>query len=289
MRSLTVPANWPFRTASRHVASKPHLWHVQDMGSGPTLLLIHGAGGATHSFRHLIPVLTRTHRVIAIDLPGQGFTVLGAKSRCGLNPVADDIKALCSQENWQPSAAIGHSAGAAIALRLAEIMPLRAVIGINAALGKFDGIAGWFFPAMARILALTPMVAQVFSKYAGTPAQVHQLLTSTGSKIDAAGEAQYLHLLRMPSHVDATLAMMAQWNLDGLLGRLHLQSVPCLLITSSGDRAVPPSVSQKAAAMMPQAKLVDLPGHGHLVHEEAADTVAALIGSYLTGLDAATA
>lgn len=281
MRALKIPQDWPFRDASRHIACRPHLWHVQVMGQGPTLLLLHGAGGATHSFRHLIPLLTPHYRVIALDLPGQGFSVLGSKPRCGLDTMAEDIAALAVQEGWAPAAIIGHSAGGALALRLAEIMPLRAVIGINAALGKFDGMAGWLFPAMARLLAMTPLVAQVFSKMAGTPEQVRQLLASTGSKIDAAGEAQYLRLLRMPSHVSATLTMMAQWNLDGLLRRLDRQTVPILLITGANDRTVPPSVSQKAASVIPKASLVNCPGYGHLVHEEAAGEVAAHVLPFL--------
>ena len=283
-----IPGDWPYRAASRHIACKPHLWHVQDTGAGPTLLLLHGAGGATHSFRHLIPLLVTQYRVIAIDLPGQGFTVMGARQRCGLDAIAADIAALVAQEGWQPEAIIGHSAGAAIALRLAEIMPTKAVIGINAALGNFDGMAAWIFPAMARLLALTPLVAQVFSKFAGTPSQVHQLLTSTGSNIDPAGEAQYLRLLRMPSHVGATLSMMAQWNLDALLRRLDRLAGPCLLITASKDLAVPASVSQKAAAQMPNARWVDIPGYGHLVHEEAAAPTATLIRDFLTLCEKAT-
>ncbi|MBI1170390.1 alpha/beta fold hydrolase [bacterium] len=281
MRPPVIPANWPFRAASRHIACKPHLWHVQDLGSGPTLLLIHGAGGATHSFRHLIPLLQDRFRVIALDVPGQGFTVLGDRRRCGLDAMATDIAALCAQEGWRPCAVIGHSAGAAIALRLAEIMPLRAVVGINAALGSFDGLSGWIFPVLARLLALTPMVGALFSRMIGTPAQVHRLLTSTGSRIEPAGEAQYLQLVRMPSHVDATLAMMAQWNLDGLLQRLDRQGLPCLLITASRDHAVPPSVSERVAARMPQARVVDLAGFGHLVHEEAAAQTADLIRPFL--------
>ena len=250
---------------------------------GPTLLLLHGAGGATHSFRHLIPLLAAHYHVIALDLPGQGFTALGARHRCGLDQMAEDIARLATQQGWQPAAIIGHSAGAALALRLAEHLPATtAVVGINAALGKFDGVAGWLFPAMARLLAMTPLVAHLFSKVAGTPAQVRQLLQSTGSRIDAAGEAQYLHLLRMPSHVGATLAMMAQWNLDGLLSRLDDLKRPCLLITASNDRAVPPAVSQKAAARLLHARWVDLPGFGHLLHEEAADQTASLICAYLT-------
>ena len=285
MRAPVIPANWPFRAASQHIRHAPHIWHVQIMGadinSGPTLLLLHGAGGASHSFRHLIPLLENDFHLIALDLPGQGFTTLGARSRCGLDSMAEDIAALSATQGWAPAAIIGHSAGAAIALRLAEIVPPKAVIGINAALGGFEGVAGWLFPVMARLLARLPMVPELFSKFAGTPSQVHQLLLSTGSKIDALGEAQYLHLLRQPSHVAATLAMMAQWNLDGLLQRLPKFDLPCLLITADADRAVPAKVSQRAAALMPNARWSDLSGFGHLVHEEAAAEVARLIHDFL--------
>ncbi len=252
------------------------------MGSGPLLLLVHGAGGATHSFRHLIPLLCTQYRVIALDLPGQGFTRLGGgQQRCGLDAMTQDLAALVAQQGWQPFAVIGHSAGAAIALRLAEKMPIGAVIGINAALGGFEGVAGWLFPVMAKLLARMPLVPHLFSKLAGTPRQVHQLLASTGSQIGPAGEAQYLHLMRQPSHVAGTLAMMAQWNLEGLIRRLPQQAMPCLLITASGDTTVPPVVSDRAAARMPQAKWVDLPRFGHLVHEEAPDLVAGLIQAFL--------
>ena len=285
MRALTIPANWPLRNASRHIASRPHLWHVQDLGAGPVLLLLHGAGGATHSFRNLIPLLAQTHRVIAIDLPGQGFTVPGSRLRCGLEAMAHDVRSLCIQENWHPTALIGHSAGAALSLRVAQIMPVSSVIGINAALSNFDGVAGWVFPIMAKVLAMTPLVATVFSKYARTPGQVRQLIAATGSRIDHEGEAQYLHLLRMSSHVDATLSMMAQWNPGAFMDSLPTQTTPCLLITAAGDRAVPSTVSKKAATAMPQARWVELPLYGHLVHEEAADKVAALILGFLNSLE----
>jgi magnesium chelatase accessory protein len=253
------------------------------------LLLIHGAGGATHSFRHLIPLLAAQYRVIALDLPGQGFTRLGARHRCGLDAMAEDIATLATQQNWPPATIIGHSAGAAIGLALAERIPTTAVIGINAALGGFDGVAGWLFPALARALSVIPFVPHMFSKLAGTPRQVHQLLASTGSQIDAEGEAQYLHLLQNPDHVAATLAMMAQWNLDGLLRRLPRQTAPCLLITAAADRAVPPEVSQGAAARRPNTQWINLPSGGHLVQEEAAQQVAAPILAFLASLNSTRA
>lgn len=280
MKPPQLPQHWPYRHHSRFIASKPHLWHVQDIGTGPILLLIHGAGGATHSFRHLIPLLPN-HRLIAIDVAGQGFTTLGAKNRCGLDAVAQDIAALIRQEHWHPLSIIGHSAGVAIALRLAELIPIKSIIGINAALGEFEGVQGWLFPVMAKLLALTPFVPQLFSRIAGTRDQTRRFLTSTGSRIEPEGEAQYQLLLQKPGHVEATLAMMSQWSLTGLMARLPQQKTPCLLITGSEDRAVPARISRDAATQMPHGQWIDLPGYGHLVHEEAAEQVAPLILQFL--------
>ena len=81
MRWPEDAADWPHSDRSRIVDCAPHRWHVQEMGAGELILLLHGAGGATHSFRDLAPRLARSHRVVAIDLPGQGFTRAGGRDR----------------------------------------------------------------------------------------------------------------------------------------------------------------------------------------------------------------
>ncbi|EEW26228.1 alpha/beta fold hydrolase BchO [Rhodobacter ferrooxidans] len=278
-----IPADWPHRDASRFVVCKPHLWHVQEMGTGPLLLLIHGAGGSTHSWRQLMPLLAQHFRVVAMDLPGQGYSRSGARSRLGLDGMSTDLLHLCAHEGWQPDAIIGHSAGAAIALRLTELLPHkpRAVIGINAALSNFDGVAGWLFPLLARALTLAPFVPQIFARISGTPAKVNSLLAYTGSPLDTEGKALYQRLVSNPGHVDATLAMMSQWKLDGLLARLPAMTIPLLLIAADQDGAVPCATSRNWAARMPNAEYVEIPGHGHLVHEEVPKAVAGLILSFL--------
>ncbi len=278
-----MPPDWPNRSAMRQIAARPHRWCVMETGSGPTLLLLHGAGGASHSWRALVPLLAPHYRLIAPDLPGQGFTRAGSRQRLGLDHMAEDIAHLCATEDWQPQGIIGHSAGAAIALRLTEILPAppRAVVGINAALGAFEGVAGVMFPLMAKILALNPLIPRLVARLWGNRAKVERLLASTGSPLDAEGTAQYLLLVRDPDHVAGTLAMMAQWRLDGLLARLPGLATPTLLLTGSKDRAVPPRVSRAAAERMPAARHAELPGPGHLMHEEDAGRTAALILPFL--------
>lgn len=273
---------WPHAEHSRFVRAVPHRWHVQEMGQGPHLLLLHGAGGTTHSWRDLMPILARTHRVVAIDLPGQGFTRLGTKARSGLNPMAEDIARLCAQEGWQPRALIGHSAGAAVALRLADRLsgPPDAVIGINAALEPFDGAARWLFPMMAKMLALNPLTAPVLAATMTGPG-VDNLLRGTGSDIDPAGRALYRAAIGDRRHVDGTLTMMAQWRPEDLMAHLPRIGLPVLLIAGDRDRAVSPDIATRAAALLPQGTALQLEGLGHLAHEEAPDMVAAHILRFL--------
>lgn len=278
MRWPPDPQVWPLAQYSRQLLVRPHRWHLQELGQGPCCLLIHGAGGGCQSFRDLAPALAPTHHVVMMDLPGQGFTQMGAQRRCGLDHMARDLLTLIRQEGWAPTRVIGHSAGAALALRLWELglRPAKGLVGINAALGEFRGVAGWLFPLLARALAVTPLSAGVFASTA-TRSTVRRLITGTGSALPPAGLELYYKLATDRTHVDATLSMMAQWDLSGLLSRLETITAPIHLIVGENDSAVPPQVSVDAAARLPNARLTRLEGLGHLAHEEDADQVATAI------------
>ena len=58
----TDGADWPNREASRFVEAAGLRWHVQVMGAGPVLLLLHGTGASTHSWRDVMPKLAAIHR-----------------------------------------------------------------------------------------------------------------------------------------------------------------------------------------------------------------------------------
>lgn len=278
---------WPLHATSRRVALRPHIWHLQELGSGPPVLMLHGAGGSTHSYRDLIPLLATHHRVIAIDLPGQGFTRMGTKLRCGLRPMAEDIAALMASERITPDAIIGHSAGGALALRVAQVlnaqgMPPPKVIGLNAALAPFDGLAGWLFPVLAKALVLNPLVPRLFALSSGNPARVRQLIEGTGSRLSDEGLACYTRLIADRGHVDATLRMMAGWDLAPLLADLPKITAPVTLIAAEKDKAVPPATSVRAADRLPNARVIHVAGLGHLAHEEDPTRIAAVLHDVLT-------
>lgn len=273
--------SWPNAQSSRRIRHRPHDWHVQDTGDGPDMLLLHGAGASTHSWRALLPVLAQTHRVIALDLPGHGFTRVGTKSRLGLETVADDIAALCRAQGWRPGVVVGHSAGAAVALALSQKLdPRPRVVTLNAALDRFDGVAGWLFPAFAKMLALNPFTSVAFTLGGGSAVRARAIISSTGSRLSEEGYGYYARLLSDRAHVDGTLQMMARWNTDALYDRLHEIETPCLMITGARDAAVPPRVSATAATRLPKAMLEELEGLGHLAHEEAPELVSQLIDDW---------
>lgn len=282
--------DWPLSHLSRRITCAPHRWHVQETGTGPTVLLLHGAGASTHTWRGIIPILAQQNHVVALDMPGQGFSQAGTRNRLGLKGMTEDITALCRQQDWRPAVLIGHSAGACLALNLCRVLQSPAgatpqVIGINAALGHFDGIAGWLFPMLAKLMALNPMTALAFSIGPNPLRRAERLVSGTGSHLDPEGLRLYARLISDRGHVDGTLKMMAQWDIDPLLNDLPRIAARCLLLTASEDRAVPPDVSERAARRLPNATLRRLDGLGHLMHEEAPDAVAGLILDWLEQAD----
>lgn len=275
-------ADWPMAAHSRFILHKPHLWHIQDAGNGPMILLIHGAGGATQSWRHLFPLLTKDYRVIAIDLPGQGFTKLGAQQRCGLTEMAEDLIALCRSENWSPEIVVGHSAGAAIALQMARDAPdlVRHIIGVNAALDNFKGLAGVVFPIMAKTLAMLPMVADVFSATTSKGNSIQKLINGTGSNLETTDLEYYKRLFANRQHVDATLQMMSQWKLDPLVSDMPVINARTHLLAGSNDKMVPADVSKKSAAKLLNGTFELLESLGHLAHEEAPQIIKSAIEEF---------
>ncbi len=279
---------WPNRSASRFLRAGGLRWHVQVMGAGPPLLLLHGAGAATHSWRSLAPLLARDFTVIAPDLPGHGFTDTPRADGLSLPGMARGVSALMDALGQRPTWLVGHSAGAAIALRmrLDDRTSTAGVVSLNGALAPFGGAAAPLFPAMAKLLFMNPMAIQMFAWRAGRPGGVERLIESTGSRIDRAGLEAYGRLIRTSGHVAGALGMMAQWDLRPLRADLRKIDFPLTLMAAQNDRAVPPSVAREIKALVPHAALVDLPGLGHLAHEESPGLIGRLI-AHAAGIDAA--
>ena len=268
--------DWPNRGASRFVTSGGLRWHVQVMGKGRDLLLVHGTGASTHSWRDLMPLLAQTHRVIAPDLPGHGFTQALPTHRLTLPGMTKALTELLAALPAVPVLAVGHSAGAAILARAcldARLTPAL-LVSLNGALLPLRGAPAQLFSPIAKFLATLPVVPWLFARRAADRAVVDKLLTGTGSTIDAVGVEFYSRLVRDPGHVAGALGMMAGWDLRPLAADLPRLTLPLRLIVGTADRTVPPADSARVRDMVPGAELVSLPKLGHLAHEEKPETVA---------------
>jgi magnesium chelatase accessory protein len=246
-------------------------WHVQRLGQGPVVVLLHGTGSGSFSWRGLMPLLAPHFSVIAPDLPGHVFTSRGPNDDLSLRGMSRGLAALLQALGAEPLAVVGHSAGAALAAQwmLDHPAPPRChLIGLNPAWLPLDGAAGWVLSPLAHLVQLNPLSAWMLARVAGRSRVVEASLAGTGSRLDAAGMALYRRVLSHPGHVHGVLSMMAAWQVRPLAQVLPRLTGPVHLHIGQNDRTVPPSQAQQTLALLPQAERVIAPGLGHLAHEE---------------------
>ncbi len=276
-----VPPWWPHADRSRFCDAGALHWHLQQWphrdADAPVALLLHGTGAATHTWRHIAPLLALHFHVVAPDLPGHAFTRTPAQQALTLPAVAQAVGELLTVLKARPSLVIGHSAGAAIAMRMLQdgrVAP-QLTVSINGAILPLQGPIGRLFLPLARVLTVNPFVPPAFSALARLPVVSRRLLDSTGSHIDAEGERCYSHLMTNATHAAGALRLMASWDLQPLADALPQWRAPLLLIAGEQDRTLPASHSQRVALAIGDAssRCVVLPRLGHLAHEEDAAAV----------------
>jgi magnesium chelatase accessory protein len=273
LRWDTDGARWPHRAHSRFVDVAGQRWHVQVLGAAraPVLWLLHGTGAASHSWRDLVPLLAPHFMLVVPDLPGHGFSARLPRARQSLPGMAAALGGLAQTLALPPDLVVGHSAGAALAVRAVldgRLAPQR-LVGLNAALLPFGGVAGRVFGPIARLMAGGPLVPRLFALSARDASAVRRMVAATGSELGDEGLALYAQLMRSPGHVAGVLAMMADWDLAGLWRQLPALRVPLTLLVASRDLTVPPAQARRTQQRLPGTPVLMLDGLGHLAHEEA--------------------
>ncbi len=273
--------DWPNRDASRFVEAAGLRWHLQRLGRGEPMLLLHGTGASSHSWRDLAPLLALRFDVIAPDLPGHGFTASPGAERLSLPGMAGAVTSLLAVLRVRPRWVVGHSAGAAVLARLCldgSIAP-QTLISLNGALLPLGGLLNPAFTPVTRLFVGNPVVPRLFAWQARHPHLLARILAQTGSRLDERGIELYRRLASRPAHVATALEMMARWDVRSLERELPRLATPLVLVSGGRDRMIPPSHAQSVRRLVPGARLVTLPDAGHLAHEECPQQVATLIDS----------
>jgi pimeloyl-ACP methyl ester carboxylesterase len=100
--------------------------HYSEIGSGPPVILLHGLGGSLQDWSENTCVLSRTHRLYDLDLPGFGGSSLPNTSiDYNLGHAADFLRAFADRLGLERVVLIGNSLGGGICLKFAIDYPGR--------------------------------------------------------------------------------------------------------------------------------------------------------------------
>ncbi|MEV0247033.1 alpha/beta hydrolase [Nocardia sp. NPDC050712] len=247
-------------------------------GTGPGLLLAHGAGGSIEgNYAPIIPALAAAHTVVAPDYPGSGETPR-ATGELTADLLAEGIVEAADRAGLDTFTLIGYSLGSLVAVRVAARWPERVRgLVLTAGLARADNraeaaldlwqryLAAGDLAGFARFVALTGFGADFFN---GVPReQVGTLLDTIAAGVPA-GTFEQAGAVRTG---DTTA------DLAGI-------TVPTLVIATTRDTLVSPANSRYLAARIPGAEYAEIET-GHVPMAERPEEWQKLITDFLARHD----
>ena len=253
--------------------------HYQIEGSGPDLILIHGAGGSLRDFTFsIVDELKDEFRVILFDRPGHGYTDRIA-GRAGLGESPPEQAALLSQAAQQlgvkDAVIAGHSYGGAVALAwtLNHPQEIRALVTLASVSNEWEGDLGTWYNVTNSFLGrnlLIPVISAVASR---------ERLEETTRGIfapDAVPEG-YLDHMGAELSKSATVLRSTTQQVNGLKRHIIAMeprypgiAIPVEILHGDQDTSVPLAIhGQVLATQINGANLTVLPGVGHMPHHAA--------------------
>lgn len=246
---------------------------ITSLGSGPTLLCLHGLGGGAHWFHGVGHRLQDRLRVVSLDLPGTGenrecnapFTLDGC-----LRALAELIR-----EQPGPISLLGHSLGAILALKLNAMVPGRvcSLILVGGLPEVTPSIRIRLQERREKILRTgmrgigRQAVEGVFSPKTRL---LHPIVTARfASQLDALPPEEYLEVL------DSLLSASAAVE-------VRKARLPCLVVSGRDDTYAPPRAAGAFARDLPgRVRRVLLSDCGHLPFLERPALLNAVISRFL--------
>ncbi len=254
-------------------------------GGGP-LVLLHGFGGNSFSWRYWVPALAEHHEVWSVDLKGHGSAPAPDDDRYSPYDHAELVYRFIIQKDLRDLTLFGHSMGGGIALlvalRLLEDGRLRRLVLVSGA-AYAQRLPP--FVKLARQGLLTRLVFTLVPKRR-LIRWVLRSIVHDPSAISGAQVEGYAEPLRSAPHRSAlikTALAIVPLDLDTLTARYPEIDVPTLLLWGRHDRVVPLSVGEKLLTALPNARLQVLEDCGHLPPEELHRESLEIVESFLRG------
>jgi len=241
---------------------------------GAPIILIHGAGQDTTSWRYNIPFLADSHRVFAMDLPGHG------KSEVLLPPIAstadfsDYVWGFVQELRVRRPILMGHSMGAGICLRVAleHGSEVRGVVAVDGA----DRVTGVFGEEIHNAYMTASLELMLEMSMEG----FRSLCSRATPKTRIEEIAQ--DLLRI--HPRVTAADTRAFNSFDISDRSSEIDTPVSFISGADDFLVTPQMVRETAQKIKGSRTAILDGVGHFPHTEAPERFNAEVGGFLASL-----
>ena len=258
--------------------------HVESLGSGPDLLLLHGWGLHGGVWDTLIPKLTPHYRVMRVDLPGHGLS-----RRTPMPATLAEAARLVSDAAPAGAVWLGWSLGGLLALRAALDRPgkLRGLILCNTT-PRFVAAADW--PHAMPPTQLQEFAVGLREDYRETL----QRFLSLQVRGDEAARAslrelrEALFIRGEPDTVSLAAGLELLRNGD-LRAESQAISVPTLVIAGGYDRLTPPGAGKVLAERIPGAKFKLIPKSAHAPFISHAYEFVQAVAGFMDGLSAAPA
>jgi pimeloyl-ACP methyl ester carboxylesterase len=259
--------------------------NVLDIGPkdavGPAIVLIHGASSNLEAMRHpLGDRLAVDHRVILIDRPGHGWSSGGSWETSTPAAQGRMIEEALQKLDLGPVILVVHSWAGALGARMAIDYPARlaGLVMLAPVAYPWTGGVGWY-----NALVTKPVVGPLLAYTITLP--LGYFLTERGARgvflpqvmpDDFVAKTATPLLLRprefLANARDLVRLKQAVMEQAPRYGEI---SVPTVVISGDVDKTVSTSIhSRPFAAAVPNAKLIVLPGVGHMVQNAASDLVA---------------
>jgi pimeloyl-ACP methyl ester carboxylesterase len=245
-------------------------------GSGPRLVLLHGVGHRRQAWSPVLDRLTAHRDVIAVDLPGHGESPALRGGRPVLEEMLGEMLALLDDLGWERPHLAGNSLGGRLALQAA-------VAGRAASVTALSPAGFWHNEREAQYAKATFKVMQVAAGRLQRAVPVLSRSTAGRAITHGAIVAHPSRLSAEQALGDVAAFLAARDALNAVLAQMtpftdHLAAgVPVTIAWGTRDRLLRPRQMLMAKARLPQARLLPLPGCGHVPMTDDPSLVAGIL------------